>query len=515
MATQRTPAKRRHNIHDLTDLRVGLYCRVSRENDADDKSIREKSVDDQEREGREWAKRHKCRVVRTYRDAGRSASRFATKEREDFTELGADIKANKLDVVWFWEQSRSTRRLGVYAELRDLCRDHGVLWVIRDRVYDPNNTQDMLSPAIQAILSEDESEKISLRVTRGKKSGAEAGRPASRPPYGYRRVYDPATGRSSHDVPDTWDGNGRPVEDSPAFIVRDIFARLAGGSTILSIFRDLNDRRVPTSNGSIWYQSTIRRIAKNPAYVGLRVYHGEILDGVPGFGPPLVDPETFWAVQRIITDPARSTWRATPASTALVSSIARCAECGGLLIQGKRHDGDRVTRFYHCREKDCTAIDTPKLDEYVEAQIIDWLSNPDVAAALTAGDHSEAAKLARADADRARHELDEWRHLIERGEITAAGYAVAEKAILARIHAADETAQAATMPIVLRGKLGRQAKSGWKKLDRDGKRTIIRAVADIRLKRSERWQRGPSALPVQERVDWKWLLIDPDEGDAD
>jgi site-specific DNA recombinase len=508
------PSKRRGtSTQDLRDLRVGLYCRVSRrgdDDDAADKAVQEKSTRDQEREGRHWIAQHQCKLAGVYVDDGISASWYAEgKKRQEFERLQTDIGAGKLDVVWFWEQSRSTRRLGVYADLRDLCRKHGVLWVIRDRVYDPGNASDMLSPAIQAIIAEDESEKLSDRVYRGKESGAAAGRPAGRPPYGYRRVYEER--RSVRDVPDEWNDVGRPIEDTPAYIVREIFDRLASGATVLSIWRDLNARGIPTQGGKRWYHSTVRWIAMNPAYIGKRIRHGKIMDGVAGFGEPLVDEETFWAVQRILTDESRSTWRARSNDTipALLSSLARCAECGAKLIRAKGQSTGRSKErppFYHCAELDCVTITTPRLDDYVEEVIVRWLADPAVAAVLTAGDDSATAKMARADANRARIELEEWRQLAERGEVTPVSFARAEKALLDRIQAADDIAQAATMPTVLRGKLGKQARTGWDDLDRDGKRQLIRTVADIRVRRSEPWQRGPRALPVHERVEWRWLL---------
>src|SRR6266566_249527 len=122
---RRPPAKRR-DINDLSDLRVGLYCRVSLDN--------------------------------------------------------GDIEAGELDVVWFWELSRSQRRLDVFARLRDLCREQSVLWVIRDRVYDPTNYADMMTLGMLSVIGENESEMTSLRVLRGKAASAARGRPGGRCP---------------------------------------------------------------------------------------------------------------------------------------------------------------------------------------------------------------------------------------------------------------------------------------------------------------------------------------------
>jgi site-specific DNA recombinase len=92
----------------------------------------------------------------TYADPDMSASRFATKKnRPEFERMVADVKAGKLDVLWFWEISRQQRRLDVFAGLRDMCRGHGVLWVMRDRVADPADSKDPLLAGIQSMMAED------------------------------------------------------------------------------------------------------------------------------------------------------------------------------------------------------------------------------------------------------------------------------------------------------------------------------------------------------------------------
>src|SRR4051812_17313989 len=116
-AARPTTARQRavkRDITDLTGLRAGLYCRVSK--DGGD----EKSVNDQETVGHAWASQQGAVVAGVYRDVYRSASRYATRERESFNRLLADIRNDQLDLVWFWELSRSQRRLGVFADLRDL-----------------------------------------------------------------------------------------------------------------------------------------------------------------------------------------------------------------------------------------------------------------------------------------------------------------------------------------------------------------------------------------------------------
>lgn len=145
MAIQRGSVGR-VSVDDLVGARVALYCRASQ-----DHHDTGKSVDDQEAVGRAWAAARGCRIVGLYRDNDRSASRFAKREREDFVRLIADIEAGAVDVLWLWELSRSQRRLGVFAELRDLCRVRGVLWVVSGRVYDLSNYMDAASLGLFAV----------------------------------------------------------------------------------------------------------------------------------------------------------------------------------------------------------------------------------------------------------------------------------------------------------------------------------------------------------------------------
>jgi DNA invertase Pin-like site-specific DNA recombinase len=506
----------RTNTTDLTDLRVGLYCRVSL-----DKDDTGKSTTDQVEIGREWAARVGAVVVDEYVELGsRSASRFATKDREQFTRLLADIEAgDKLDAIWFWEQSRSSRRLGVFAELRDSCRRMGVLWVERDRVIDPSDKDDMMMAGFKAIFSEQESEMTSQRVERGKRSSAHAGRRAGQVPYGYRAVYD-RDGRST-DEPDMYDGDGVPVGDSPAAVVREIYARIIGGNSITSIRHDLNDRGIRTKRGYPWSNSTVRGIATNPAYIGKRLYQvGDgvhqtervkmILDGVKAEWPPLVDPEAFWAVHRILDDPARATTRSGPRTGIyLLSSVARCAECGGKLAVKKtpaNHQRTRFTKSYSCRDRVCVGIGLEMLDDYVEEMMVTWLAGPDAAAGWARTTDSGAAALARGDLERLRAELDDLYQNVRAGRVSAMIATATEAGYLERIREAEQQVQAATLPPVLHGRIGPEAATTWLALDVEVKRQIIRVTADIRVRSVGRGGHSAGPVPARDRVTWRWLL---------
>jgi site-specific DNA recombinase len=522
---RRRPTKR--DTTNLTDLRVGLYVRVSL--DQDDSG---KSTDDQEAVGREWVGKVGAVLVDVYSDRDRSASRYATKEREEFTRLLGDIEAGKLDAVWFWELSRSQRRLDVFAKLRDLCRGMGVLWVIRDRVYDPSAYADMMTLGMLSVIGENESEMTSERVQRGKKSSAATGRRAGKVPYGYRAVYD-RDGRYIHDEPDLFDGHGLPVEDSPAYIVREIYSRILAGHSLTSIRRDLNDRGVRTRGGYSWANSTVRFIAMSPTYLGQRVYQvGDgilqadrakmVLDGVETKWPPLVDAETFWAVHRLLSDPARKKTRSGPRTGIyLLSSVAWCGECGGKLLRKKfPPNGNRVAPLpdsYFCKDRSCVGIPAEMLDAYAETVMVRWLSDPAVVADLTRAEDSAAAAQARGDVEQLRAELAALYRDAKAGRVSPVIATATETGLKERIDEAEQRVQAATLPPVLRGNIGPQAEAGWAALDMEVKRQMIRVVADIRVRKVGRGHhnghRGP--VPARDRVEWRWLLgpaVEPAEG---
>lgn len=531
-------ARQRRDTTNLTGLRTGVYLRVSRADkckhcrgtgNAGDGACgkcegsgfeggAERSTDTQMRIFEEWAGRSGVIHADTYADPDMSASRFASKKnRPEFERMTADLQAGKLDILWFWEISRQQRRLDVFADLRNLCRERGVLWVMRDRVADPSDSKDMLLAGIQSMMAEDESEKLSGRVFDGKESSALKGKRAGRFPYGYKRgKYDPVTETFGPDEPDVLDGAGLAVEDSPAYVVREIFDRIKGGESVTSIRKNLNDRGLKTKTGAPWANSTLRYVAMNPAYAGLRARHighgaglsaraAAILPGVETKWPPLIPAETFWAVYRILSDPSRKTTKPHRPGGRLLAGVASCGECGCKLTTRLRAPLQRQRAdIYTCRENGCTGIYVPDLDKFAERVMVTWLSDPATAEALQRGGDQAAVALARADAEKARAELAEWVKLAGSGDISAGAYSAAEKRLRGRIADAEQREHEASVPPVLAGRTGPAAAAGWEALSIPVRRQMIAAVADIRLRRVGR--HGNRLVPPAERVEWRWLL---------
>ena len=70
---------------------------------------------------------------------------------------------------------------------------------------------------------------------RGKRTAAAAGRPAGRPPYGYRRQINPTTGKT----------DGWVIDENDGPIVAEVIRRTLAGESLWAIVRDLEARGMP------------------------------------------------------------------------------------------------------------------------------------------------------------------------------------------------------------------------------------------------------------------------------
>jgi hypothetical protein len=148
--------------------------------------------------------------------------------------------------------------------------------------------------------------------------------------------------------------------------------------------------------------------------IGSQADQGELLEDVDVTWPPIVAEETFWAAQRILSDPRRYTGRR--GTKTLLAGLVDCAGCRGPLYP----TGGRYP-YYKCATNGCPKMVTVSRDlrdEYVAEHMIRWLSDSDVIAALDRQrDDSPAAAQARVDLDRARTERQHWLTALDDGRL--------------------------------------------------------------------------------------------------
>lgn len=473
-------------------VRAGVYERVSKLASAQDRKEiqRARSIEEQNKANRKECERHAWEVTAHYADPGLSASRFATKDRPEYRRLLADINAGKLDVVVLWESSRGGRELAAWAQFLNACRENqtGIYITTHRRLYDMANGRDWRSLAEDGVDSGYESEKTSMRIRRHVAAAMLAGAPFGHCPYGYEREYDPRTRelieqRLSTDPAKANDENGMTKSD----VIRYIFRGLAKGTPVSEIRRWLNGQGIPAPEGGEWGRSIIQRIAKNPVYIGKRIWqhHDGLLDGN---WEAIVDEETFWTVQRILNDPKRNMTR--PGGVRhMLSYLATCEECGRELTAAGPGTKN-TTAIYRCPSGH-VHIRADWLDDYVSMAAIERLSRPD-AYPLTAATDKEAIN-ARAEAAQLQARLDDHADLAAEGKITPVSFARIEQKLLAKIAAANHRAAIATVPPVLRDVVGGQYKeveAKWNALPVAARKELCRVLfAEISVKLRPKFRR--------------------------
>ncbi|WP_166790611.1 MULTISPECIES: recombinase family protein [unclassified Cryobacterium] len=275
-----------------------------------------------------------------YRDTDRSASRFATKAREDFKRLIDDLESDTFDadVLAIWESSRGSRRVGEWVDLVDLCKQRSVrIWVTtHGRLYDPANARDRRSLLEDAVDAEYESDKTSERIRRDVRAAAEKGRPHGKNIYGYQRVYDVKTRELLR------------VEEHPlqAPIVKEAAQRILEGDSFYAVARDFNERGIPSRRPTRkdhrknygWTPPAVKQMLTMPAYAGKRQHQGEIVgDAV---WPALIDFVTWQKLQAIMSPPERKRTNDWPAKH-LLAGIVLCGVCGAPTHVGKQNAGTK------------------------------------------------------------------------------------------------------------------------------------------------------------------------------
>lgn len=448
-----------------------------------------------------------------YIDDGLSASRYATKRRDDFEQLVADLRSGPTgrqgafgaDVLMLWESSRGSRKVGEWVSFIELCEEKQVrIWVTtHERLYDPRNGRDRKSLIEDAADSEYESYKIHRRVTRTAAAQARAGRPYGQAPYGLMPVYDPANGKLQ-----TW------VEDPRrAMVVRELFRLLELHVPTAEITRRFERRGYTTREGKPFTGPHLIDMAGRASYTGLRTYKGTLYEGI---WDGIVPRERFWNVQRLLGAPGRATYRGGGTRYELTAGL-RCSRCDSLLrVEFGGEGGKRQRRkpAYKCN-RGHVVVERQPIDDLIIGKpddlgvLLEFLSRDDIYERLAVdSDDDTTLQDLRAQLTTARAERDEMRD--------AKGATLAEVLVLANSLAAkekevedlEERERQLTLPTVVLSliKPGANVWQTWCETSIAGRRQLVRLFLSPKylgipyILPSPRT--GPNQ-PVAERLVWR------------
>ena len=471
-----------------------MYSRVSNDDRGD-----QRSVEEQDDENRDHCLAEGWEVGEAYCDNDKSASWFGKKIREEWERLLQDLATGRFHVVVLWEPSRGDRRLAHWIGFLDLCRDLGVLIHItsHERTYDPRKRRDYKTLAEEGMDSHDDSAKTSERVKRTKRESAKKGLPAGRMLYGYERIYEIEPNGKKKLARVVFDEQERVVVDrdgnehvyTPAGVVREIFERLSAGDSLRGMTVDLNRRGVPTPRNSQrgWGYATVRGVAMNPAYVGLRVHKGEVLEGVRAVWPPLVPAEQYQACVSRFMRAGRDAHRAG-AVRRLLSGLAVCGVCG----REVRRMGPTDRPTYVCAPDArtgfgsttgyCVSRRVDHVDAYVERSMWLRLCRSDLLDLLRQDERADE-RLAALNREVAEKEtlLEDARARAAKLTLSLDSLEELEGRLIPQIEAARRKMRETRVAPVLRGFVGEtleQVKAEWGRRSMPQRREVIQALTE-------------------------------------
>lgn len=442
-----------------------------------------RSVASQEKDYREDCQREGLTMGRIFADPDKSASRYARKPRPDYAELVEHIRSGNCGLLCLWEASRGSRKLGEWVEFIDLCRSKGVLIrvISHHHTYDPRRRRDYRTLAEEGIDSADESEKLSERVTRGKRWAASEGRPVGPLAYGFRRIYD---------------DRGRFVEQvehpDQAPIVRDIFDMLADGSNCGQVAKALNERKVPVPQqpcpddcerehhhiapGAKWTDRGVRRIAVRMSYAGKRIHQGEEFGD--GCWKPVVDPGLWRKVNLTLTAPGRKPKSDTTLVYWLTGAV-QCGLCSGLMETVIRRGGARA---YQCRDCHGSSAGAARLEGFLRPLILQRLGQRRELSAFVPEQDTAAFAAADLELKRLKDRLDEFRAEGRKPNgLSAAAVAEAERGLSPLIAAAQVKVNRLALPPAMAELEGVDLVGEWDSFPARIQRDLVKLFAHIVL----------------------------------
>ncbi|MCZ4606264.1 recombinase family protein [Streptomyces sp. Lzd4kr] len=436
-----------------------------------------------------------------YEDADRSASRYATRARDDFLRLVEDLRTGRFaaQVLVIWESSRGSRKVRDWCDLIELCEKRRVKIHVTShhRTYDPRNSRDRRSMMDDAVDSAYESDKSSERIRRTVADQAAKGRPHGLAPYGLRPVYDAETRALQ-----TW------VEDTErSFVPKELFRLLEAGHTLTGIARTFAERGwVNLNTGRPFTRHHLRNMATRAAYAGIRVHTdaetGETTE-TAGTWDAIVPPERFYNVRRILADENRRTVRNGRAKHELTMTL-RCDKCGGPLTVTRAHLASG-RESYICRMSH-VFVSKADVDAVVIPRVLGYLARPEIYAALSApGDDERVAKL-RADLAETRAALTEMDAQEAESAAHARVLARSITALEAKISdLEDEERRLTISPVMADALAADNVVDWWMDAPVSARREVARIVLAPELLGEVRVTRTPSAgrtPDVAQRLVW-------------
>jgi DNA invertase Pin-like site-specific DNA recombinase len=379
-------------VVEAATVLVGIYCRVSTEDQAEDDKT---SLDDQERDGRAEADHRDWSVVEVYREAYTGTR----DNRRKWRQLLADAKAGKINVVIVTKWNRFARNTRVGLELAGELERAGCYLVVLETNFDMTTPTGRYMRTNMLAMAELDHDETVDKLAKGQHGAARKNNtwPCGKTPYGYR-----LKGGARKDV-----ARATLVhEESEHAILRDSYEWIVLQVKPLStaeVAMRLNAQGRLTRDGLLWNSASIRQRLTSESLLGV-VYWGKTTGKNLSTGrygepkkvtaEPILTQDEFDALQRVLALTAR---RERHGSRTYPLSGRTWCPCGTELTGAWRRDARkgrvRDTIQYRCkktrwnpqtRKSECDArrIEAEWLESVVWAEVVKMLGTPEQLHAL-------------------------------------------------------------------------------------------------------------------------------------
>lgn len=329
--------------HVVAKARRVEYCLYARKSSEDDER-QALSIDSQIKEMAIQAENQGLRVTEIRKE---SHSAKQSGQRPVFEQIIADVRRGLFTGILSWAPDRLSRNAGDLGALVDLM-DSGHLIEIRTHgqifTNSPNDKFLLMILCSQAKL---ENDNRGINVKRGMKTKCELGFRPNMTPLGY--------------LNDHYSGKGQKkvfVDKKRAPVIKEVFEKVAAGSSGRDIYNWLNEVAFRTKSGKSMTLSGVYRMLNNPYYCGIFEFPTGSGKWYKGSYTPIISRELFDAVQKKMEVNPKS----KPGTKQFdFTKLLKCGACGsGVTAQEKfkkRKDGTAKRYvYYHCtqsRNFDC------------------------------------------------------------------------------------------------------------------------------------------------------------------